>query len=218
MDQSRPSPTIEDYLSTMFVLQRDGEPIVGARLAELIGVSAPTVTNTLKRMARDGLVVPDEIQGTRLTESGWQAASSVMRRHMLTEWLLARLVGWSKSHTQAHGMEHVVSEELEAALADDLENPKTCPHGNPMPGWEQVVAGWTPLISHGAGETVTVRRVHELAEEMEGLLPFLEEKGLLPGQAVMVAEVLPFNQTVTVLVGEQPVTLGFGVARYLFVE
>jgi len=85
-------------------------------LAELLGVSPPTVTNTLKRMARDGLVALDDPQGPRLTETGWKAASSVMRRHMLIEWLLTRMVGWAKSHSQAHELEHVVSAELEKAL------------------------------------------------------------------------------------------------------
>jgi DtxR family Mn-dependent transcriptional regulator len=218
MPQTRPSPTIEDYLAALFMLQRDGEPIVGARLAMLIGVSAPTVTNTLKRMARDGLIVIDDPQGTRLTDSGWKAASSVMRRHMLTEWLLTRMVGWSKSHTQAHEMEHVVSEELEAALANDLSNPQTCPHGNPLPGYEHVVAGWVPLTGATPGEVVTIRRIHELAEQIPEVLPFLEEKLLLPDRRVEVVEVLPFNQTVTLRVDGQLVTLGFAVARYLFVE
>jgi DtxR family transcriptional regulator, Mn-dependent transcriptional regulator len=218
VEQTRPSPTIEDYLSTLFVLQRDGEPIVGARLAEMMGVSPPTVTNTLKRMARDGLIAADDAEGTRLTTAGWEAASSVMRRHMLTEWLLTRLVGWSKAHTQAHEMEHVVSAELEAALVSDLSNPPTCPHGNPLPGFEHVVAGWTPLTTLTAGERAIIRRIHELAEQTPGVLSFLEEKGLLLGCQVEVVEVLSFNQTVTLRVEKQPVTLGFALAGRVFVE
>jgi DtxR family transcriptional regulator, Mn-dependent transcriptional regulator len=218
VEQTRPSPTIEDYLATLFVMQRDGEPIVGARLAEMMGVSPPTVTNTLKRMARDGLIAMDDTQGTRLTTTGWEAASSVVRRHMLTEWLLARLVGWSKSHTQAHEMEHVVSAELEAALVNDLANPQTCPHGNPLPGFEYVVAGWIPLTTLVAGETAIIRRIHETAEQTPGVLPFLEEKGLLLGCQVEVVEMLSFNQTVTLRVQEHLVTLGFTVASRVFVE
>ncbi|MBN2550750.1 MAG: metal-dependent transcriptional regulator [Anaerolineales bacterium] len=216
--QNRHSPTIEDYLSILFVLQRDNEPIVGARLAELLGVTPPTVTNTLKRMARDGLVVMDDPRNTRLSEAGWEAACSVMRRHMLIEWLLSRMVGWSKSHSQAHAMEHVISAELEEALINDLSNPKTCPHGNPLPGFEQVVAAWVPLTSLSVGEKGIIRRIHELAEQTEGVLPYLEEKRLLPGCPIEMIEVLPFNQTVTLRVEGQPVTLGFALARYIFVE
>jgi DtxR family Mn-dependent transcriptional regulator len=213
----KPSLTIENYLSLVFILERDGEPVVGARLAELLGVSPPTVTNTLKRMARDGLVSLDQ-PGTHLTEKGLQAARSVMRRHMLTEWMLAKMLSWSKSHEQAHHLEHAISDEIEAALLKEWGNPQTCPHGNPLPGREAVVAGWTPLTSVAAGQAVTIRRIHELAEETHGLLAFLEEKGVMPGHTATVVEVLPFNQTITLRLENGDVSLGFATARYIFVE
>ncbi|MEW5872263.1 MAG: metal-dependent transcriptional regulator [Chloroflexota bacterium] len=216
--QSQPSPTIEDYLSLLFVLERDNEPVVGARLAELLGVKPPTVTNTLKRMSRHGLVALDNPQGPRLTSSGLQAARTVMRRHMLAEWMLVRLLSWSKAHEHAHQMEHAISDELEAALVKEWNDPRTCPHGNPMPGHESVVADWVPLAAVPAGQSVTIRRVHELAEETPGLLAFLEEKGILPGCTAIVQEVLPFNQTITLRVEDREVSLGFPTARYLFVE
>src|SRR3972149_4421954 len=91
---TKPSLTIENYLSLMFILERDSEPVVGARLAELLGVSPPTVTNTLKRMARDGLVVLART-GPRLTASGLQAARTVMRRHPPTEGMLHKRLSWA---------------------------------------------------------------------------------------------------------------------------
>lgn len=212
------TPTIEDYLSILLVLERDGEPVVGARLAEILGVTPPTVTNTLKRMSRDGLISIDEKNGPCLTEQGRQAAQSVMRRHMLTEWLLLRMLDWSKTHSQAHTIEHTVSPELEAALQSNLENPQLCPHGNPLPGYEHVVAGWQPLLSFKTGDTVIIRRVHELAEQNPELLAFLEEHQVMPGKAALIAEVLPFNETVTLQIEGQRVTLGYTVARYIFVE
>ncbi len=219
MDKSRPTPTIEDYLSLLLILERDNEPIVGARLAELMSVSPPTVTNTLQRMTRDGLILHNDAKGALLTEKGLMAARSVMRRHMLSEWLVARMVGWSRAHIQAHEMEHVISAELEAALLLDLKNPQTCPHGNPLPGFEHVVAKWAPLITFNLGDKLTLRRVHELAEETSGVLPFLEERHVLPGVRAEIVEMLPFNQTVTLKLDQgQLVTLGFGVARYIFGE
>jgi DtxR family Mn-dependent transcriptional regulator len=212
------SLTIENYLSLMFVLERDGEPVVGARMADLLGVTPPTVTNTLKRMSRDGLVSFEQPPGPRLTENGLQAARVVMRRHMLTEWMLAKMLSWSKSHEQAHNLEHAISDEIEAALLKEWKNPKTCPHGNPLPGYEAVVADWTPLTTIPAHQTVTIRRVHELGEETPGLLAFLEEKGILPGCRLTVLEVLPFNQTITVQVENTQVSLGFATARYIYVE
>lgn len=210
------SETIEDYLSIMLVLERDHEPIVGARLAELIGVSPPTVTNTLKRMARDGYISIDEKNGTHLTERGLEAAKSVMRRHMLTEWLLAPMLGWSKTHSQAHSMEHAVSEELEAALKNDLENPPVCPHGNPLPGFEHVVAEWKPLLSFAVGSVITIRRIHELAEQNPDLLAFLEAKQVMPGRSAIITENIPFNQTITLEINHQPVILGYFVAQYIY--
>jgi len=219
------SATIEDYLGVMFIMQRDGEPVVGARLAELLGVTPPTVTNTLKRMVRDGLVVmksqPGETQeGPHLTEHGLAMAKSVMRRHMLTEWMLVRMlnVSWSHTHSEAHHIEHSISAAIEEQMRTSLDAPKLCPHGNPLPGYEYMTAGWKPLSDMAAGQQVIIRRIHETAEDVPDLLNFLETNGIIPGKAVEVAEVLPFNQTLTLLVDSQRVTLGFTTAHYIYVE
>ncbi|MFN3308271.1 MAG: metal-dependent transcriptional regulator [Anaerolineales bacterium] len=216
--ENKLTPTIEDYLSILWVLERDGEPVIGARLAEILGVTPPTVTNTLKRMTRDGLIAVDEKSGPHLTEQGRQAAQSVMRRHMLTEWLLLRMLDWSKTHSQAHTIEHTVSAELEEALQNNLENPQLCPHGNPLPGFEHVVANWQPLLNFTAGQTVVIRRVHELAEQNPELLAFLEAHQVMPGKVAQITEILPFNETVTLQIEEQTVTLGYAVAHYIFAE
>jgi DtxR family transcriptional regulator, Mn-dependent transcriptional regulator len=211
------STTVEDYLLLIYILQRDGEPVVGARLAELLRVTPPTVTNTLKRMTRDGLVAMDEGK-TRLTEAGWQTACVVMRRHMLMELLMARILPWSKLHSEAHNLEHAVSSLAETALMEELGNPETCPHGNPMPGSEAAVSAWIPLTRIGVGQTVTVRRVHELGEEDGELLDFLESHHLKPGANAVVREILPFNQTITLDVSGQSVVLGYAAARFVYVE
>ena len=212
------SATIEDYLSLLYISERDGEPTSGARLAELLGVSAPTVTNTLKRMKRDGLVEMDDSHTPKLTISGDDYARTVIRRHMLAEWMLVRLLSWSKLHEEAHGFEHNISAEVEAALLEELNQPETCPHGNPLPGFESIAAGWIPLTQVKLGEPVIIRRVHELAEEIPGLLDFLEKNGIKLGQLVEVSEILPFNQTITLRVNGNPVTLGFSIARQIFIE
>jgi len=211
------SSTIENYLSLMYVLERDKEPILGVRLAQLLKVTPPTVTNTLKRMVRDGLISMDQ-KGTHLTKAGKQAARTVVRRHMLTEWMMARMLPWSKLHNEAHNLEHAISTEVEVALFEELGHPQTCPHGNPLPGCEESTASWIRLTHVSPNERVTLRRVHELAEYNLDLLAFLEGKGLTPGAEITVQEVLPFNQTVSVTIGGEAVTLGFASASYLFVE
>ncbi len=211
------SSTVEDYLSLIYVLERDGMPVVGAQLAEILKVSPPTVTNTLKRLVRDGLVIMDA-KGTRLTKKGLESARTVVRRHMLTEWMMVRRLPWSRLHGEAHNLEHAISAETEAALLEELGHPQTCPHGNPLPGCEAAVSGWIPLTQAPDGARVTIRRIHELAEHSSDLMAFLEKNGVLTGVGATVVEVLPFNQTVQLRVGGKEVTLGFAAARYIYVE
>lgn len=218
MEQEKFSPTIEDYLSLFYILERDGEAVAGVRLAELLGVSSPTVTNTLKRMVRDGLVVMDDKKGPHLTPKGLETAQSVMRRHMLTEWLLARMLSWSKLHKEAHDMEHTISDELEAALMEELNHPEVCPHGNPLPGHEDAVADWVSLPEIKKGQVIVIRRIHELAEENTKILTFLEENGIITGVPAVVKSNLPINETVTLRVGEKEIALGYAVAKYVYGE
>lgn len=211
------SPTIENYLSLMYVLELDKEPVIGVRLAQLLNVTPPTVTNTLKRMLRDGLITMDK-DGTRLTKAGKQSARTVVRRHMLTEWMMARILPWSKLHQEAHHLEHAISAEVETALFEELGHPQTCPHGNPLPGAEDAVSAWIPVTEASPNDVTVIKRIHELAEYNLELLVFLEGKGLVTGAEVIVREVLPFNQTVTLEIHGQIVTLGFASAQHLFVE
>lgn len=214
------SATIEDYLEVLYIMQRDGIPIVGARLAEILGVTPPTVTNTLKRMTRDGLIFSNEIQGFLLTEPGFEMACSVMRRHMLTEWLLMTVlkVPWSQTHSEAHNLEHTVSEMIEEQMRTNLGNPKTCPHGNPMPGFESSTSKWIPLAEIVPGETAIIRRIHELGENDPELMKFLEENGIIPGAEVEISAILTFNQSISLLVNDHQVSIGFSIVKFIYVE
>ncbi|MFZ5909814.1 MAG: metal-dependent transcriptional regulator [Chloroflexota bacterium] len=211
------SSIVQDYLSLIYVMERDNEPVVGSRLAELLGVTPPTVTNTLKRMTRDGLITMNA-DGTHLTEQGWSAARTVMTRHMLMEWMMLKTLPWSKLHSEAHHLEHAISAMAESALMEQLGHPQTCPHGNPLPGCDEAVAGWIPLTQVEAGRAVIIRRIHELAEENAPLLEYLEKNNLMPGVPAEVVEILPFNQTISLKVGGRLVTLGNAAAKYIFVE
>jgi len=211
------STTIEDYLSLVYALERDKEPVVGVHLAEMLNVKPPTVTNTLKRMVRDGLISMDD-SGTHLTKTGWESARVVVRRHMLMEWMMVKRLPWSKLHQEAHNLEHAISAEAEASVFEELGHPKTCPHGNPLPGFEEAVANWTPLTKTSPKDKVIIKRIHEIAEQNSELMAFLETKGILLGVHAKVLEMLPFNQTITIEVKGQQITLGFASAKYIFVE
>lgn len=218
--ESRPTHTVENYLMTMYALERDHGEIIAARLAEMLNVAPATVTMTFKRMARDQWITGKGHGGVHLTETGREAASSVIRRHMLVEWLLVRIlkIPVDQTHDEAHNLEHAISPQLEQRLQEILGNPRVCPHGNPFPGYEHVVSKWVPLTDVTVGQTVTVRRIHEFAEDNHELLEFLTENGLTPGAKVTLTEILPFNQTLTLRVDRKTVTLGFPAARLVFIE
>jgi len=220
MKQSRPTPTVEDYLGVIYTLERDGEPVIGARLAEWMEVSAPTVTATVKRMIRDGWVTMDESKEILLTPAGEKAAASLLRRHMLSELLLARLLGvpWSRVHEEAHRMEHTISRDTMERMMERLDDPQTCPHGNPLPGHENTIKEWIPLTEVKEGRQITIKRVHESAEENRELMIYLEKHGLMPGAEVTVKDITLVNKTLSLQVGDRVVVLGLAVAERIFAQ
>ncbi|MGE3913058.1 MAG: metal-dependent transcriptional regulator, partial [Chloroflexota bacterium] len=181
--EGKPSKTIEDYLQVMHYMTRDGAPIIGARLAERIGVAPPTVTATLQRMIRDHLITMDDHKVVHLTDEGREQAESIVRRHALAERLLTEILGlgWSESHEEAHLVEHVISPKVEHRLMTVLGNPMTCPHGNPIPGTGARPSPHAFALSEAtAGQSVVVERIIEEAEDDTDLMNFYERSGLKP--------------------------------------
>lgn len=220
MTDLKPSPTIEDYLGAIYTLDRNGERVISARLAQSFDVSAPTVAATLKRMQRDGWVLVDEQKVIRLTEVGRSAAMNVIRRHMLTEWMLSRMLKLplAEIHREAHQIEHTLSPEVAERLQAELEDPRFCPHGNPLPGFEDEAQGWLPLSSLHQDERAVVRRIQENLEEDYDILSFLESNGVVPGAAFQVIELLKFNETIRLSLGGVDLILGLRLASDIFVS
>jgi DtxR family Mn-dependent transcriptional regulator len=220
VDAINPSPTIEDYLGIMYTLDRDGESIIGVKLSELLEVSAPTVTVTLKRMIRDNWITMDEKKEIHLTKKGSAAAASIIRRHMLTEWMLSRIldVPWSQVHEEAHKIEHSISTDVAEKMQVRLDDPKLCPHGNPFPGFEEMTQAWIPLVDMEQGDRFLIRRIHEFGEEDAHLMDFLQRNGIQPAQQGLVKEKLGFNETLTLQMAHNSVTLGLKTAKLIFVE
>jgi len=212
------TPTMEDYLGLIYLMRREGQTVIGARLAERLGVSRPTVTATLQRLERAGLVEMNERKEVLLSPSGQEAAQSLLRRHMLTEWLLREVVGlpWHQIHEEADRLEHHFSEETVDRLAELFKQPETCPHGNPMPGMEPPTA--VPLDEVAEGADVVIVRIAEEAEEHSDFLAYLEENGLLPGARLRVLANRPYNETVAVRVGGRKVVLGLAAAGHVRVR
>ena len=182
------SATVEEYLETIYNMSAEEEVVIGARLAEKFRVSAPTVTEMLKRLVRDGYIEMDSKRQVTLTEAGNQAAEAVLRRHRLTERFLVDMLGmqWHQVHEEACRLEHFISGAVEDRVIASLNNPTTCPHGNPIPG--SVANARTYLKDRGAvrlstiaiGEKATILCISEVVEDEEALIFYLHEKGLTP--------------------------------------
>ena len=190
MATAQRSPAVEDYLETVYELEESGVPVMRARLVERLGVSAPTVSETVARLEREGLLSLDAQRVVRLTDRGRHVATGVMRRHRLAERLLVDVlhVPWHQVHEEAHRLEHAISETLEPYLVRALGDPGTCPHGSPIPGSANMVdvADQVPLTDLADGEQAVLRRVDEEVEAQPSAMLTLEQNGLMPGCAVRV--------------------------------
>src|SRR5699024_5484983 len=128
--------TTEMYLKTIYELEEEGAVPLRARIAERLEQSGPTVSQTVARMERDGLLTVAEDRHLELTQAGRARAIGVMRKHRLAELLLVEIIGleWEHVHSEACRWEHVMSEAVERKLVTLLDKPITSPYGNPIPG------------------------------------------------------------------------------------
>lgn len=223
------SATVEEYLETIYNLAMEDEIVIGARLAERFQVAAPTVTEMLKRLVRDGYVEMNAKRHITLTEVGNRAAEAVLRRHRLTERFLVDMLGmqWHEVHEEACRLEHFISGAVEARVIASLHQPMTCPHGNPIPG--SVPNARSYLKDHHAqrlsaiaeGTQVDILCISEVVEDEEALIFYLHEKGLTPGvQLTVVSQAQDSadqDEPVQLRVGERLVTIRTAVAPKIWV-
>ena len=186
-------PAVEQYLETILELEEAGIVPMRARIVERLRVSAPSVSETVKRLEREGYVTLDADRVLHLTEPGRAYATSMLRRHRLAEVLLVDVlkVPWPEVHEEACRLEHAISDNLERHLVALLGDPGVCPHGSPIPGSANIIETG-PLVKLSAvpaGGVCTVRRIDENLQTMVHRMQELELARLLPGQAVVVDEV-----------------------------
>jgi DtxR family Mn-dependent transcriptional regulator len=218
--------TTEMYLRTIFELTEEGILPMRARIAERLGQSGPTVSQTVARMQRDGLVeLDEEDRHLVLTASGEALATRVMRKHRLAECLLVDVIGlpWEGVHSEACRWEHVMSEAVERRLLDILDHPTDSPFGNPIPGLDELggaagteVEGGQPA-SRVAGEDaqgVTLLRIAEILQADESVMGELRRIGAVPGATV---EVVLVGQSVRVTGSDGAHELAAEQARQIIV-
>jgi len=190
--------TTEMYLRTIFELEEEGIAPMRARIAERLGQSGPTVSQTVARMERDGLVILDKERHLELTAEGRSAATRVMRKHRLAECMLVEMLKmpWEEVHAEACRWEHVMSDAVELRLLEILGQPTVSPFGNPIPGLAELdPQGEHVLLSNedvvsvvevvGSDPvTLTVRRLAETIQLDEEVMARLRRVGALPGARV----------------------------------
>ena len=214
-----PTQVVEDYLDQIYLMQLNGQRVIGARLAERMGTAVPTVTETLRRMVREELVTMADHKEVRLTDKGKGAAESLIRRHALSERLLTDILGlsWVEAHAEAHKFEHIISPKVEARLMELLGHPNTCPHGNPIPGLATLEPPrGTALSEADCPGDYHIVRVSEDAENDVELMAYIEQRNLKPGVTVRLVEREPFEGPVLIEVDGERHSLGMPVARSVF--
>src|ERR671915_2347935 len=191
---SEPTEAAADYLMTIRYMHGEGQPVIAARLAERMRVSAATVSEMVTRLVREGLLSVDaDTRQLNLTDAGRTAAERTFRRHALAEWLLTEVIGlgWAEADEEAHHLQHALSERVTDKIDELLGHPPTCPHGNPIPrdGRTADRPEGLRLSEAQPGGEVTILRVTEEAEEDARLLTFLQLNGVRPGSVFGVEDV-----------------------------
>jgi len=209
---------IEEYLESIYKLQEEQHPVSTSRLAEHLKLSAPSVSEMVKKLTGRGLVFQSE-KGVCLTDDGKSLAKKVIRRHRLSERLLTDILGfkWDEVHDEACRLEHAISPEMEDRIAESLGNPKTCPHGHPIPDKDGKLAKEKvkPLCDLKAREKGIIVSVFE---EDPKMLKYLASLGLIPDVCVKVEEVAPFGGPLIVCVAGSRYALGKEVASKIKVK
>jgi len=228
--------TTEMYLRTVYELEEEGIIPLRARIAERLSQSGPTVSETVARMERDGLLRVEDGRKLALTETGRTLSTRVMRKHRLAECLLVSVIGlpWEEVHIEACRWEHVISDSVERRLVELLGYPVRCPHGNVIPGLAELGVpddatqradaattaddiAMTSLTIAG-GDQVVVSRISEQVQSDAALMLRLKTIGIQPGREVtLAASDSGIRVTGVDRVGADAVDLPAEIAAHVFV-
>jgi DtxR family Mn-dependent transcriptional regulator len=220
--------TTEMYLRTVYELEEEGVTPLRARIAERLRQSGPTVSQTVARMERDGLLTVEGDRHLELTHEGRRQATSVMRKHRLAECLLIDVIGmeWEEVHIEACRWEHVMSDSVERRIAALLGAPTACPHGNPIPGLDELgtlpaqVDGLGPLVTlqqaaAGGSDKAVVRRISEQIQPDADIMRDLRSAGVQPGRTV---QLTADGDRLQLTTADGSTTVDDTTARHVFVS
>ena len=218
--RARESAVVQDYAKAIYALERrSSRPVGTGALAARLRVTPGSASAMVKRLAELDLVIYTPYRGAQLTKRGRRVALEVIRHHRLLELFLARTldVPWDRVHQEAEILEHALSEELEAVIAEKLGNPTHDPHGDPIP---------TPDLEIDEGETLSLAdleagacaRFVRVSDSDPAMLRHLGARGILPGEVVRVLGRQPFDGPIRILFGGRAEALPIGLAHAMRVE
>ncbi|WP_263792115.1 MULTISPECIES: metal-dependent transcriptional regulator [Salinibacter] len=214
------SPSIEDYLKALYKLEDDeGAPVSTGALAEAMDVSSASASNMIKRLGELEFLTYEAYEGATLTDPGRTVALEVLRHHRLLELYLKEVMGfsWDEIHEEAEILEHHISERFEDRIEEMLGHPERDPHGHPIPARDGSVDALPTrsLADLPKGDAASIDHV---ADEDGELLDLLEQRGLLPGATVEVADTRPLDGLLVVAVDGTEQLIGRPVAKKVVVE
>lgn len=206
-----------EYAEAIWEIEEEGIPVIQVRIADWLGVSRASVSEMMRKMSDDGLIKLDpQIQ---LTKEGRHLAEIIVRRHRLAERFLTEILGlpWKKVHAEAMVWETTISADVEERMWAVMNDPKTCPHGNPIPGAGYKPPRMKPIAHMEVGETLELERISEELELDADMLAYLDTSGIRPDATITVSQRDPHG-ALTVDVDGISVGIGAFAAQRLFVR
>jgi len=213
--------TVDKYLEAIYCIAGEGEVVRPSRLAYWLAVSAPTVSDALQRLKRDGWVELSTDRSVTLTSSGEMTATALIRRHRILERWLTDVLGfdWAVADVEADRISSAISDVVVNQIDQSMGSPSTCPHGNVIPGRSAPYGALVALADLLPGNAATVRRISEVAEhEAPALLTMLANHAIKEGSEVKVTDSNRVAGDVAIIVADTPLTLTVEAAQLIWVE
>lgn len=208
----------EDYLKALYSLEEKRGTVSNKELAELLGVSQPSVSEMLVKLQKDGYIEYTAYKGSRLTEKGRLEAVQLTRFHRLWEVFLTDCLGysWSDAHEEAHALEHHTSLKMAQRLDEYLHHPMCCPHGSviPKPDGRYPIMPVRPLVKMRIGEESFIRKVTEERE----LMDYLQELGIEIGMRVRLVKAENYEGPLTLETNQKDIRISYKAAGLVFVD
>jgi len=217
--EEKVTPVIEEYLECIYRLEEKYGVARTKDIVIMMKVAPGTVTNTVRLLKRKGLVTHQPYRGVKLTDKGRRLAIQVVRRHRLSECLLADIlhIDWEKVHELACNLEHSLTEEIIMPLEKALNNPKRCPHGNPIPTkcGEIIDEESVPLTELDVGTQGVITKI---VDEHRDVLQYLGRLGVFPGTSVKILEKNPVDDSIMLMIEDARRMLSRRIASVVYVK